>query len=133
MPVGKRVRRSPSRSIPVLRVRAAPAAERLRCTLVGARRPVLLLAAVLVFLARALRARVAFEELPATPCVRRWAPSAAGRVKLRPHSGQVSAPCFGFAVMRFLAVVRFLLVVRFFAVLRGRGLILNGSFEFGGR
>jgi hypothetical protein len=44
------------------------------------------------------RARVAVVELPATPCACfRCAPSAAARVKVRPHSGQVK-PAERFAV-----------------------------------
>jgi hypothetical protein len=44
---------------------------------------------------RELRVLVGFFELPATPCAwRRCAPSAAGRLNSRPHSGQVSVSVF---------------------------------------
>src|SRR4051794_40879365 len=76
MPLGERLRSSASRSAPSLL--AAPA-RRARG------------AAVRLRIVADLRLAFAFAELPATPCViLRCAPSAAARVNVLPHSGQVS-------------------------------------------
>lgn len=96
MPCGKRARRSASRSTLLLSRLAAGGRPR---------RPV-------VRLARALLLEL---EVPGIPCARfRWAPSAAARPNVRPHSGHLNVPAlvavarvFLFAVVVFLAVAVF--------------------------
>jgi hypothetical protein len=47
------------------------------------------------------------REAPATPCAwRRWAPNAAARVNVRPHSGHVTSPAFSVWGFRARAIAR---------------------------